>query len=285
MQRGIIATASQFNINSRSEFSVSSGLTASEIRYFILYWDKIIIPTNNLIHVGVSDEEDLISANIIERPRVQLQGSFDGADIAHSIIQAESIIVDNKLKDKSTDWVVHQFSNHLFLPNAQIKEQNIFKFELANALPVPHDDVSIHEIIEFKDRRKDEFNALHNSLDSLYMDILASPDSDLKAKKSMKVLQDSLLNIEKVQKEKFKIFTKFDRSLDLKINGKDIFDGLLKGGAIDLATGMQLPIATIIGAISPMINISFKKSKTFSQVNDNLKLAYLSNAKKEKIIL
>ena len=284
--RGIIATAAQIDTFSDG-FSFNTqkgGLSETDIKYFLLYWDKIVIPSNNFIYAEVPYEKDLIASEIIERPMLSLQGSFSGSDLGKSLLYGESQIVEKKLEDKKINWTIHQFNEKLILPSSKSKEKDILKFDLTDALPVPLDKVNIHEIIEFKQRRKDEFIALHDTLDELYFNIIESPDSDFKASTTMKALNSVLKDIEKVQKEKFKSFSKYDLTTELNINGKDILNGIIAGGIIDWKTGTQIPFGTILGGIAPIIKMSWKKTTTFSSAENKLNLAYLSRAKKEKII-
>ena len=284
--RGVIATAAQIDIHSNG-FSIDSrngGLSPNDIKYFLLYWDKIIIPANNFVYVEIPYEKDLIKCNLIERPIVRLQGSFNGSEIGKAMLYGESKIVEERINDKNIDWTIHQFNNQLILPEDKTIKKKIFKFELMNMLPVPNDNVHIFDIIDFKERRKDEFLALHNTLDELYFEILKSPDSDLKHLKTIKTLQKTINSIEKVQKEKFKLFTKYDLTAEINISGKDILEGITFGSIIDSHIGIHIPLATIIGAVAPMFKISIKKSITFSPLDNKLNLAYLSRAHKEKII-
>ena len=91
-------------------------------------------------------------------------------------------------------------------------------------------------------------------------------------------------DIEKIQKEKFKFTDNFNRSIQLNLNSKDILNGILKGSAFDWFTGSPYPIGLIVGTVIPMINFSYQETKTFSSAKNNLKLAYLSKAKKRNFI-
>ncbi len=284
--RGIIATAAHINLqpNGFSIDAKNGGLSKNDIKYFLLYWDKIIIPANNFVYVEIPYEKDLVESNIIERPKITFQGNFSGYEIGKAMLYEESKIVEEKINDKTVDWTIHQFNNQLILPDNKIIKKRIFKFELMNMLPVPNDNVPIYDIIDFKERRKDEFLALHNTLDDLYFEILKSPDSNLMQLKTINTLKKIINDIEKVQKEKFKLFTKYDLTAEININGKDILNGIVAGSLIDYNRGAKIPFATIIGAIVPMFRISIKKSITFSPLDNKLNLAYLSRANKEKII-
>ena len=126
--RGIIATAAQVNLhtNGFSFDARSGGLSENDIKYFLLYWDKIVIPANNVIYAGIPYEEDLLKAEIIERPIIQLNGIFSGSELGQSLLFEESKIVDEKLKDRKVDWSIHQFSDELILPDNRIKEKKSF---------------------------------------------------------------------------------------------------------------------------------------------------------------
>ena len=59
MRRGIIAPPGKIQIRQEG-FQMNGSLTPEEIRYYLMYWDKVVIPDNNLIHIGFPEEEELI---------------------------------------------------------------------------------------------------------------------------------------------------------------------------------------------------------------------------------
>ena len=230
--RGIIATAAQINLqpNGFSIDSKNGGLSENDIKYFLLYWDKIIIPSNNFVYVEIPYEKDLVESNIIERPKISFQGSFSGSEIGKAMLYGESKIVEEKINDKKVDWTIHQFNNQLILPDNKIIKKRIFKFELMNMLPVPNDNVPIYDLIDFKERRKDEFLALHKTLDDLYFEILKSPDSNLMQLQTIKTLKKIINDIEKIIHE----------TTGFKV---DIYDSLLKNYfSLALKCGVNLKV-------------------------------------------
>jgi len=70
----------------------------------------------------------------------------------------------------------------------------------------------------------------------------------------------------------------------MNFNSENILKGIAAGYFLDLQMGRKIPIATLLGATLSMINISIKKTNVFSSLENKLNLAYLSSAKKEKII-
>jgi len=190
MERGVIASPALIDITSNG-FMMKRSISPEEIRYYALYWDKVVIPGSNLVYVGVPEEEVLIETGVIERPRVGFQGSWGGSDLGHSFAIAQAKIAESLLaSDREIDWVLHQMGSSLALPSSFQSQQRNLRFDLINALPVPQGDVPIEELLEFKHRRRDQLNVLHKSFDDLYIQIIKSPDpafTSLQAVSDLKV--------------------------------------------------------------------------------------------------
>lgn len=284
MDRGIIASPGIITPLPQG-FKIERSISSEELRYYIMYWDKVVIPGNNLVYIGLPEEENLISCGALERPRISFQGSYQGDQITSAMLACQSIVASNLVNDKSTDWVIHQIGSSAIYPEEYNQQRNIIRVDLANALPVPNAETPINEILEFKERRSSELKDLHDSLDEFYEQILTAPDPELASKKSVSRLQESILNLNVVSNERFKRTRKFDFSAELNLSGKDISVGASSGALFDfLATGYTIPIATIIGAIASTINIKSKSTNTFMPASENTKLAYLSRANEEGVI-
>lgn len=284
MNRGIIAAAGIVKRQNQG-FLMERSISTEELNYLIMYWDKIIIPSNNLVYIGVPNEEILISSQAIERPKINCQGSFNGDMITDLLLSSQSIVADELMKDKTMDWVIHQIGDQGIYQKEFNKKKNILQFDILNALPVPSKDTDINEILNFKEKRKDELNELHNTLDEIYLDILSAPDSDFKSKKSVSLLKKNIESLNKVSSEKFKSTKKYDLKTELNLNAKNVSYGAVAGGIFDLfATGYTIPLGSIIGASLSTINIKATSQISFSPASENTKLAYLSNASKANII-
>ena len=75
LKRGLIAAPGIIN-RLPEGFEMKRSLSLDEMRYYALYWDKVVIPSNNLVHIGVPQEDAFISAGAIERPNIGFQGSY-----------------------------------------------------------------------------------------------------------------------------------------------------------------------------------------------------------------
>lgn len=261
---------------------MNGSLTPEEIRYYLMYWDKVVIPDNNLIHIGFPEEEELIECGAIWRPRVQFFGRFNGAQ---AMLDSQAKIAELVMKDKSTDWVIHQIGQETSVLENFSHDRNVLRVDISNILPSPHESVAIIDILEFKERRKAELEALHENLDDIYFEILNSPDNDLAAKKCISRFEESLNDLGKVSKEKFRVIQKYDLTAELNLNGKDMVNAAASGAAIDFFTnGFSMPIATALGAIGSVVRVKAKATKSLKAAKDRTKLAYLSSAHKEDLL-
>ncbi|HAV1351160.1 DUF6236 family protein [Vibrio parahaemolyticus] len=299
MERGVITSPMSFKFN-MTGFSVSSAMSSEMIRYYLLYWDKLIVPDNNLVSYGLPDEHDLLGTGKVLRPRSVLHGSFQGAEIGQAIISEQCKWADFFKKDPTTDWVVHQHgAKQIYLNEESSDYKNTLRFRLSNALPVPSKDVNINEVLEFKEYRRPELLALHECLDELYLEVLRSPDTDLSGKQAVAKLTESINNLDRVSKERFRFFNKFDIEPQYSLSFKDVINysagaGLIGAGAtsiptltagqsIDLFSGYTIPIATLVGAAVGFMSgfsVSVKPTKALKTNKEQKHLSYLVNASK-----
>jgi len=166
MERGVIAAPGIIRPIVQG-FVMERSISKEELRYYILYWDRVVIPGNNLVYIGVPEEEVLIAANAISRPRVQFQGAYQGDQVTYAILGCQALVAEKLVQDRSVDWVLHQLGDSLVLPSKFISQCDTIRVALVNVLPVPDEAIPIEEILTFKENRKDELSELHESIDEL----------------------------------------------------------------------------------------------------------------------
>lgn len=284
MDRGIVALPGIIHHN-QNGLHFERGLSPEEIRYYTLYWDKIVIPTNNLIHIGLQDEDILIESSVIERPKIIIP-SLDLSNQGYIFSEIQAITAKKLTEEKSsTDWCLHQFGGTLNLPDKWMETKKTLRFDLMNILPVPMGDVHIVDILEFKERRKDEFKAIHDKIDAIYIEALKNPDSDLGHSKAIDELKEIVMNINNISKENKWKFLPFDFSIELQLDGKEIVKGATAGAIFDAYTGLlSMNLGSLIGASASCVNIKASKKLSCNISPNQSELAFLSNASKESIL-
>lgn len=283
IERGVIANAGIINPLPKG-FRMERTISVEELNYYILYWDKVVIPSNNLVYISIPNEQELLGCGVITRPRVSFNGSFQGDMVTEAIMSCQSIVAKNLLADKKTDWVIHQIGNNLCLPNVETEKRSVIKFDLLNALPVPLQDVPINEILEFKLKRKDELTQLHCLLDDLYLDIAKSPDTDLTSRKIVSELASLISNLDTLTLSKFKQVQKYDMSASINISCKEVGIGAAMFMGM-LNSGLSMPLSLLGSALS-LLKVEIKAAQSHESLpfQNNLKLSFLAQASKVGII-
>lgn len=281
MKRGIIATPGIINRLPKG-LQMNGSISLDEMRYYALYWDKVMIPTNSLVHMGVPQEEAFISAGAIERPNVAFNGSYEGDQVTNAVLSCQSIVANELVKDKKIDWVIQQFADELIILDNYVEERNTLRIDLASCLPVPTGEVNIHDILEFKELRKTEFIALHEYLDEVYEQALLSPDQTLASKKAISNLTKSIEDLDKITQEGFKKYMKHNLSTVFNLYKEKIGEGIIMDITVAAMTGTPIvPAVTLGGIVSATMKVSVNSTQTFRPAEKNLKLAYLSKAQKD----
>jgi hypothetical protein len=282
MIRGVIASSGVIQRGGPSEVSISSNISSEDMNYYLMYWDKIVIPTNNIIHVRVNNEKELIKNGILERPRIRFK-EWSTSSKVDLFLVPQSIVANDLLEnDKIIDWTVHQIGDHVEIADLQKKEFNSIKLDLVNCLPVPVGNVAFEDILKFKEKRIDEFGELRSTLDTLYFDILGSQDSDLQIKKNVDALKTAIENLNKSSKEKFKISTKYDFSVQINPSGTDFGNALALGAFVDVFSGTEL-FKYVLGGLS-IFRIKAEMSTSVKSAENKLKLSYLAKATNKNLI-
>lgn len=281
MNRGVVALPGIINSIDQG-FQMERSINMQELAYYVLYWDRVVIPGTNLVYIGIPEEDLLIKSGVIERPRVEFGGSFSGSQITDSFGLAQALVAEKLIsEDKTSDWVLHQVGGNIKIPEKYSESRHAIRLELLNSLPVPAGNVYFEEILNFKIRRSAEFIQLHAALDDLYLDVLGSPDPDFSLRRAVSDLKLAISNIQRVSGEKWIIKNNFDFSVELNLDSSMLLDKAFKGAVFDLfQNGLSMPLATIVNALSSVLKVQAKKTISFSPAAKNGKLSYLASARK-----
>lgn len=160
--RGIVVS-SPVNLDGAGFTLHGGGLDAQELRHWLLFWDELAWPTSNLVHVaGGADETFLEEAGVLSRPRILMSGAFFGADVIAQPHLAAFKRLDGEVPGK---WCLATGESSFNWAQMPLSETNAAVLELYRAIPVPNDDVPLAEVLEFKQRRRDEINRLRAEID------------------------------------------------------------------------------------------------------------------------
>lgn len=279
MERGIIATPVTVNKRNNTDFTFNVGMSREKLRYYLLYWDDIVIPTNSLMHFGIENEKLLVEQKLIRRPSVRLNKI--GGDGGKSLLEAQAIVAEALMGMEPGKWVFMQNGDRLHLSDNHSELRNNITLDIANVMPVPPADTPIEDILEFKFQRKDQLGELWHYLDELCLKVQKEPDRALAQRITIHDFGKAIEASMQVTKERWRGFhlTNFKASVSLD------YKNLIAGGAAGYLSNVVpafdvLPqtVATIFGVAVSTLKITgdISKAPRAPRTPEQLKLSYLS---------
>lgn len=175
----------------------SSNLDPQELRFALLFWDRLVWPSSRAIHFGSGpDEAFLERAGILTRPDYTING-----DVAQGIARGQIQAYQDLERSEPGVWALAQGDNSLLWRDGLADEGKGASIELHRAIPLPKQDVPLAEILEFRQRRRDELVLLRHHLESLVSEIDGSADKNLALQKRVAELDQACANLLTVGKE------------------------------------------------------------------------------------
>lgn len=172
-------------------------LDPQELRFSLLFWDRIVWPSSRAIHMASGpDEQHLERLGILSRPDFTQWG--DAAQgMARGQIQA-FIELDRK---EPGQWSIAQGEASLWVRDKIVETDNGVLLALNRAIPVPHKDVPFDEILALKIRRRDELQRLRHAVDISVGVVSNADDKVSELERQIKLIDEACADALKVFKE------------------------------------------------------------------------------------
>ena len=193
----------------RISFGISSKpLLAKDIIKYLVYWDKIDYPENNIFNRALADDDLILlyEQGILTRTFCPIAGGLVNIEM---MLEVQFSAFEYHNKQNSRQWTLAQEIDNLYLPHDKTEIQKVVEFNLFNTLPVPVDSTPIYEVLEFKDRRKDELLQLRSHLDDIYTSIINAEESRKEYQKRIQEIHRDLYDLNRLFQEN-KIRTRID---------------------------------------------------------------------------
>ena len=279
--RGIIADC-VFHGNETS-LSIKGGIDPFRLRQYLLYWDKIDYPTNNILRVELTpDEKYLEGIGVLQRTHVNFYTDENGIMISPDIFIRSQLCVLQENNKNGEIWSIGQNNSQLYLPKDETERKSTVQLKLYDCVPVPREDTPFDDILDFKERRRDELIEFRRVMDGMYDAILSSEYPDLKERRCIEELQNKIIDINRVMSESH--IKRVLSSVNVELNISDLIQGALNVFAgYNLGEKVGFPeVGAAIGLAASAINITYNTSLKAKEIPYNLKdYAYLFYAKKE----
>lgn len=244
-QRGIVLAPP---VRLEGNAITSSDYSKHDLHSALLLWDAIDYPANNAVEVSNADLKSLEDLGALVRTRVEFSGRFSGEDLPKFSVAALDAL-DHVSPGR---WSMYRRKDGLSFSGADLVDRGGIDVALANAIPVPIEGLPFAELLEFREKRRDELLALRSRLDELAQKVALGPDHVRELVRAIDDMDRAISDQIKVSAERFAIgnFLQFKMSVDLK--------GAGMAGASALAVGLPLTAAAAAGiaaGIAPNLEI------------------------------
>lgn len=194
--RGLVVSA-PIEIEGAHLLAKSCNLDPQELRFALLFWDRLVWPSSRAIHFASGpDEAFLESAGILTRSEYTFNG-----DVAQGIAKGQIQAYQDLERTEPGVWALAQGENSLLWKEGLAEEGKGALIEFHRAIPVPKHDVPLTEILEFRQRRRDELILLRYQLESFVSEIEGSADKSLALQKRVAELDQACSNLLALGKE------------------------------------------------------------------------------------
>lgn len=280
MTRGVII-APKFTFDDTSlHFSRLVGIEPLILKHYLLYWDRIEYPKYSTIHtVTTADEQFLIDAGVLSRLNILLQGDVsEDVGFVHSV--AQCVVFQLKAQQEPGAWTIGQSGKRVFFPRTHSTEEQAIEIELYRALPSPGDEVSLDDILAFKEKRRPELASFRTLIDQLYLEVIGAADIPRAKTVAIKRLENAIKDLHSVAHESWA--SKLVSSFRVELNIPSIACQALTGAGLATTFGVSPGLGAAIGAIGAAIKFVFALTPKPKGLPDNLKdYAYLNHIERE----
>lgn len=233
---------------------IDTNLDPQDLRFSLLFWDKLDWPESSLLSFGLSqDAQYLIDIGVLQRSKMPTP---TGA------VLMEPAFVDGHRRvyralDRSEPgvWSLGKGVNSIDFDYADLERDHGISVRLHQVIPVPEKDVPLNEIIEFKEKRRDELLAMRSYLDGIYVKIRALDFSQNAIEREIYLLDKAISDYISVSKSSGLRFVKasVDANLDVGRMISASFESYCKTFSISSAAFAGLAAAAI--SIGPTVSL------------------------------
>lgn len=244
-----------------------------ELRKYLMYWDEIDYPSNNLVHISSPDINYLEEAKALKRTNVVFQGTINSGQGEFFVAAQEAALAENQKKEPGA-WSIAQISGVPFYTESDVRVS--VDFELYAMLPVPSENTALADILEFKVRRKDELIAFRNYLDDIYQSIIGSQDIPRAKNTEIARLEMAINDLDRVLNESgiHRVVTNLRNTINIDFSG---IVGVGLGTAALTSSINMSPL--LLGMAGAGLVIGYKSIVTPSAVKCPTQFSYINSVR------
>jgi hypothetical protein len=197
-ERGLVISA-PVKISQES-LQLTGALDQQDLRFALLFWDKLDFPKNNIALLGDNTADFLERAGVLTRTPVTVHLAPGRVNIGDVLIAAHLEAYRTLDRAERGVWSLGVGKNSVSFPQRELEDGRGILVHLHEAIPVPEKDVPLQDILDFKVKRRDELLDLRYHLDAIYQRIIDAADGELALNSEIDALEKSIVDYIKVAK-------------------------------------------------------------------------------------
>lgn len=210
------------------------------IRNWVMFWDEFICPDNNFISTDLPpDLAFLKESNLLNRNMVPFSGRISSGNFGQLFLAAQEITYMKKNQEEPGKWSMAQSEGIIQTQSGKQNAEACLVFDLINSIQLPDRLVPISEVLEFKEKRRDELLAFHTYLEEIYLRITLSKDILRTKTHELQKLELAISDYNKTVKENFS--NRLLSTLRIILDRSLISSAGMAMGAASLAPSIGLP--------------------------------------------
>lgn len=205
MKRGLVIPSGTVVIDSGSSSTVGGSIPPEVIRHWLLFWDEFCCPGNPIVAgLGSPELVALQSLGLLQEIFVQFPGgiSVPSGNFSSVVLASQHSAHAHLNNNEPGKWTIGS-SEEIVTTGLRPDFEPALVFELVNAFQIPDQNTPLEDILEFKEKRRDELVAFHNRIEEIYARIIASKDVIRSKTVEIERLEESLADYNAVVNEGF----------------------------------------------------------------------------------
>jgi Family of unknown function (DUF6236) len=248
------------------------------VRQNLPYWDMFDLPDNPIVGFTLTPSLEFLRQEGVIR-KTNARPNFSGG-MAELWVRAQLEAYRINDQQEPGAWTLAQHGDRFWLPEDELTRTRVLEATLYRTLPVPGNDVSFEDILEFKHRRADELAMLRLELDSIYLSLIKEADIPRAASSALLRLSETLVAMEKVSSEAWK--NKLRSTLKVEISLPSVSTGVLLGGKAAESFDLPIWLGAGLGAMAAAIKFELRPDNAGAKVTSgSARLTYARKVETE----
>lgn len=255
----------------------SSNIDPSELRRALLFWDRLVWPDSKIISLDSNQDELLLAAEgLLTRPRPTRYNDDAGVGNRAALIKIEnatdislSIKVGNDFVQQHVDefldlerkepgqWTMSQGEGSFVLKNNNFVAGRGQLATLSRSIPLPDPNFPLYDLLEFKQKRRDEIIGLTHELDRFFSQIANAKDPDHEMSRLLRVVDRQCVDMIKAARESKRKFHLGDISFSFSLDSMESAGNRIVAWEAAGQSIMGLPlVGAILGGAASLVSFS-----------------------------